>query len=366
MIMLFQMWHLKCNRNIIQQGIKCNLMLYAMILPAKGMLPMGSFIGSPGFGLIHPTTITAAVLQDAGFFYEADNDQNPMRFDAISLAPNFDLPTGRNRMAEIVSLITQWALFEPPEEESLVCIPPEDFSFEDFINLRFVPVIQRESWDRKVHRDRAILYQHALSRAGLDTTPLRDVLTSLAPLINQVIDHAWLSKVDYDQVEEYVGDHPTLAEKHPARKFRQLLWDVIGCETVLGEWQQFTSEEQRLIVYASFYGLPAPERVPYQKGYGLLVDDHEVIPADIDFEYHSQYIGVNSYKLSKEEGEPEPVVSPPPPTEPELEDPIVFDPKVTGIWDHLLGLMTDEQKAQLKRTIKVKPSILWENCYCSK
>ena len=96
---------------------------------------------------------------------------------------------------------------------------------------------------------RAILYQHALSRAGLDTTPLRDVLTSLAPLINQVIDHAWLSKVDYDQVEEYVGDHPTLAEKYPVRKFRQLLWDVIGCETVLGEWQQFTSEEQRLIVY---------------------------------------------------------------------------------------------------------------------
>ena len=70
-----------------------------MIQPAKGMLPMGSYIGSPGFGLIHPTTITAAVLQDAGFFYEADNSQNPMRFDAISLAPNFDLPTGRNRMA---------------------------------------------------------------------------------------------------------------------------------------------------------------------------------------------------------------------------------------------------------------------------
>ena len=337
-----------------------------MILPAKGMLPMGSYIGSPGFGLIHPTTISAAVLQDAGFLYENNNSQNPMRFDATSLAPNFDIPTGRNRMMDIVNLITQWTLFEPPDEESLVCTPPEDLSFEDFINLRYVPVVQRESWDREVHRNafriankysedqllahhmtpmlmhmgtnvRAILYQHALSRAGLDSTPLRDVLSNLAPIINQVIDHAWLSKVDFEEIREYIGDHPALAEKYPVRKFRQLLWDVIGCETVLGDWQQFTSEEQRLIVYASFYGLRAPEKVPYQKGYGLLIDDHEVIPTDIDFEYHTQYLGENSYKLSKEEGEPEPVISPPPPTEPELEDPIVFDPKVTGIWDHLLG-----------------------------
>ena len=78
-----------------------------MILPAKGMLPMGSCVGSPGFGLIHPTTISAAVLQDAGFLYEDDNPDNPMRFDAISLAPNFDIPTGRNRMMDIVNLITR-------------------------------------------------------------------------------------------------------------------------------------------------------------------------------------------------------------------------------------------------------------------
>ena len=193
-----------------------------MILPAKGMLPMGSYIGSPGFGLIHPTTISAAVLQDAGFFYEDDNPENPMRFDAISLAPNFDIPTGRNRMIDIVNLITQWTLFEPPEEVSLVCIPPDDMSFMDFINLRHVPVVQRGSRDKEVHKNaftvatkysedqllahhmapmlaimgtnvRAIFSQHALSRAGLDSTPLRDALTNLAPIINQVIDHAWLS-----------------------------------------------------------------------------------------------------------------------------------------------------------------------------
>ena len=107
----------------------------------------------------------------------------------------------------------------------------------------------------------------------------------------------------------------------------------------LGECQQFTSKEQRLIVYASFYGIPAPDRVPYQKGEGLRFSDHEVTITDIEFEYHSQYLVDNSCKLSKEEGEQEPAISPPPPTEPELEDPVVFDPKVTGIWDHLLALI---------------------------
>ena len=81
-----------------------------MILPAKGMLPVGSYIGSPGFRLIHPTTITAAVLQDIGFVYEGENADNPMRFDAISLAPNFDIQTGRNRMLGVNAFVPWYNL----------------------------------------------------------------------------------------------------------------------------------------------------------------------------------------------------------------------------------------------------------------
>ena len=361
-----------------------------MILPAKGMLPLGSYVGSPGFGLIHPNTITSAVLQNAGFAYEEDNPHNPMRFDAFSLAPNFDIPTGRYRMLGVAGMITDWELYECPEEVCLVCIPPEDLSPQDLFDFQNVPVplVQRDYMDPKLHEEafdiakkysedrllsyhmapmlsdmgtnlRAMLYQHALSRAGLDATPLRDMLTKLDPVIDQVIEHSWLNKVDYEQIKEYIGDHPSLAEKYPVRKFRQLLWDVVGCEAALGDWQKFTSEEQRLLLYASFYGLQAPERVPYQKGFRLEDEDHQVIIPDIDFEYHSQYLTQNSYKLSGEEGEPEPVITPPPPTAPELEDPLIFDPKVTGIWDHLIALMTDDQKAQLKelaKTEEVTPS----------
>ena len=361
-----------------------------MILPAKGMLPLGSYIESPGFGLIHPNTITSAVLQNAGFAYEEDNPHNPMRFDAFSLAPNFDIPTGRYRMLGVAGMLTDWELYECPEEVCLVCIPPEDLSPQDLFDFQNVPVplVQRDYMDPKLHEEafgiakkysedqllshhmapmlsdmgtnlRAMLYQHALSRAGLDATPLRDMLTKLDPVIDQVIEHSWLNKVDYEQIKEYIGDHPSLAEKYPVRKFRQLLWDVVGCEAALGDWQKFTSEEQRLLLYASFYGLQAPERVPYQKGFRLVDDDYQLIIPDIDFEYHSQYLTQNSYKPSGEEGEPEPVITPPPPTAPELEDPLVFDPKVTGIWDHLIALMTDDQKAQLKelaKTEEVTPS----------
>ena len=220
--------------------------------------------------------------------------------------------------------------------------PPEDLSFDDLFDFQNVPVplVQRGYMDKQLHEEafaiakrytedqllvfhmapmlsdmgtnvRAMLYQHALSRAGLDTTPLRDKLTNLEPIIDQVIEHSWLSRVDYEQIKEYIQDHPSLAENHPVRRFRQLLWDVVGCEATLGEWQKFTSEEQRLLMYASFYGLQAPERVPYQKGFRLIDEDHEVILPDIDFEYHSQHLAQNSYKLSGEEGEPEPVVTPP-------------------------------------------------------
>ena len=75
----------------------------------------------------------------------------------------------------------------------------------------------------------------------MDSTPLRDTLANLTSVIDQVIDHAWLSQVDFDQIKDYIGDHPALAENDPVRKFRQLLWDVVGCEAAIGDWQQLTS-----------------------------------------------------------------------------------------------------------------------------
>ena len=355
-----------------------------MILPAKGMLPLGSYIGSPGFGLIHPTTISAAVLQDAGFQVDSEDEFHPVLFDAITLAPNFDFVTGRNRMIGIVDLIAQWSLIEP-EPDDFLTYCPENLSFDDLVKFSESQLNRRDSCDKGVYQQaydlatrhtedqllafhmtpmlcrmginvRAIMYHHALNRAGLDKTPLRDALTNLHPILNEVIEHAWLQKVDFEALKQYLGDHPGLAETCSPRKFRQLLWDLVGCEAAFKNWQQFTSEEQRLILYASFYGIPAPEKVPYQKETGLTVEGYEVTLTQIMYEYHGQYLQDNSYNPTGEDVEMEQTGAPPPPTEPELDNQIVFDPKVSGIRDYLLALMTDEQKTRLREQQRRKES----------
>ena len=63
------------------------------------------------------------------------------------------------------------------------------------------------------------MYRHALSRAGLDKELLRDALTNLHSVLNEVIEHNWLQKIDYEEIKSYVGDHPSSAEACSLRKF---------------------------------------------------------------------------------------------------------------------------------------------------
>ena len=64
-------------------------------VPAKGPLPMGSFCGADGYGLIHPNMISAAVLQCCiASSQESPNEgarASSFKFDAMALAPNMDL-----------------------------------------------------------------------------------------------------------------------------------------------------------------------------------------------------------------------------------------------------------------------------------
>ena len=106
-----------------------------MILPgSKRMLPVGSYIRIARVWVnSSETPLLQPFYRIPGFVRDDDNPSNPMRFDAISLAPNFDIPTGRCRMTALTGMITDWELYECPQEEQLVCIPPEDL-----IPCRFV------------------------------------------------------------------------------------------------------------------------------------------------------------------------------------------------------------------------------------
>ena len=73
-----------------------------LMLPVRGILPMGCAKGVVGYGMIHPNLINAAVLQCNGL--TATNGH----FDAMSLAPNFDLLLTQGHATEVARLIALW------------------------------------------------------------------------------------------------------------------------------------------------------------------------------------------------------------------------------------------------------------------
>ena len=75
-----------------------------LILPTRGILPMGSSKGVIGYGMIHPNTINAAVLHHYGV------EQNTAPFDAMSLLPNFDLLLTNGQAELVARQIVGWTL----------------------------------------------------------------------------------------------------------------------------------------------------------------------------------------------------------------------------------------------------------------
>ena len=75
-------------------------------VPAKGPLPMGSFCGADGYGLIHPNTISAAVLQCC--IASSQESPNHFKFDAMALAPNMDLLMSCKDAERVAQTIAQW------------------------------------------------------------------------------------------------------------------------------------------------------------------------------------------------------------------------------------------------------------------
>ena len=75
-------------------------------VPAKGPLPMGSFCGADGYGLIHPKTIGAAVLQCC--IASSQESPNHFKFDAMALVPNMDLLMSCKDAERVAQTIAQW------------------------------------------------------------------------------------------------------------------------------------------------------------------------------------------------------------------------------------------------------------------
>ena len=101
-----------------------------LILPVRGILPMGCAKGVVGYGMIHPNLINAAVLQCHGMTARSGH------FDAMSLAPNFDLLLKQGQATEVARLIALWndQTVELGEQGNLIVQPPLEPTKE---NMKF-------------------------------------------------------------------------------------------------------------------------------------------------------------------------------------------------------------------------------------
>ena len=105
--------------------------------------------------LIHPNTINAAVLQRYGV------TKTDCSFDAMSLAPNFDLLLNNRQAEQITQMIVGWQIDNPNfhtskfNERGFVQVPPP-VEPENYLGLREVilkyegPTLERSWGNRKV------------------------------------------------------------------------------------------------------------------------------------------------------------------------------------------------------------------------
>ena len=144
-------------------------------VPAKGPLPMGSFCGADGYGLIHPNMISAAVLQCC--MASSQESTSHFKFDALALAPTMDLLMSCKDAERIAHTIVQWnvgpsrtdqmELIKPPGSDMPKDVGTPDwnahvrnevrtvFSYEPFRNWTSVTEEQKPD-QRRMDRDGVI------------------------------------------------------------------------------------------------------------------------------------------------------------------------------------------------------------------
>ena len=101
-----------------------------LILPVRGLLPMGCAKGVLGHGMIHPNLINAAVLQCYGLTAASAH------FDAMSFAPNFDLLLTQQKATNVARLIAEWNREESElgERAGLIVQSPLNPTMKDMKN----------------------------------------------------------------------------------------------------------------------------------------------------------------------------------------------------------------------------------------
>ena len=83
---------------------------------------MGSFCGADGYGVIHPSTINAMVLQCC--IASSSHSESAYKFDAMALVPTMDLMMSCKTAEAVAQTIVQWNQGEKKTESLDMIRPP--------------------------------------------------------------------------------------------------------------------------------------------------------------------------------------------------------------------------------------------------
>ena len=288
-----------------------------LILPVKGILPMGSAKGVVGYGVIHPNLINAAVLQTYGL------SSLQGHFDAMSLAPNFDLSLTQQEAAEIAARIAEWSTEEINLEGQgeLIVQTPFEPSKENMKHHRhFIDPTMRSgaqglsiaqvsnvmnmtdelSWlippmgailQKQGTKTRA-LYYHLLQCKEDNTREPQLNEETIQRIIDTVINDAWLqleSDEDLKAVKDGTQSLKTVLDSKTATERDIFLWNYAGVLIQTGAWRRFHSLEEMYVLLASFWGMKAPKGIPTCTTWPTFQDEGIRVQLD-NHRQHKQYL----------------------------------------------------------------------------
>ena len=286
-------------------------------VPAKGPLPMGSFCGADGYGLIHPNMISAAVLQCC--IASSQESSNHFKFDAMALAPNMDLLMSCKDAERVAQTIAQWNCGKPRTEKLELIHPPGgNMSSKDVGTADWNVHVQQEAllvfrykslrhWtsttvgynqeQRRVDREgvmnilkatenslfthMAILntqmganlraYHYLRNQELLGMKPVEKItLLQVKEVIEKVGDSKWLNPESISSYLKYLpsagGDLQAITQDFKGQKRLRVLWDVTGYEVAKASWSKPKTKEEYFKTLAVFWTMDAPVVLPTLPG----------------------------------------------------------------------------------------------------
>ena len=311
----------KANPRLHPTGFQSHPKEVRILVPAKGPLPMGSFCGTDGYGLIHPNMISASVLQCCIASSQEADQSNMFRFDAMALAPNMDLLMSCKDAEKVAQTIAQWNCGSPrtPKMELIHppggTMPPKDVGSKDW-NLNVQKEVEsvfkqqpfrhwtptkEECSDEQRRKDRegvakmlkatenslfthmAVLntqmganlraYHYLRNQELLGMKPVEKItLLQVKEVIDQVAESRWLNQSPTSDFAMYLpsegGSLDAICEKFKGKKRLRVLWDVTGYEVARGSWSKPKTKEEYFKTLAVFWSMQAPLVLPSLPGVG--------------------------------------------------------------------------------------------------